>query len=258
MRNMTNDIKEKLRAGQKVLGSWCSIPSTGLVEVIAHSGLDFIILDAEHGPLGMETAQEMARVAEGCGLAPLVRVPANQGHMILRALDIGAHGVHIPHVATPEDAQRAVRYSKYHPLGERGYSPFTRAGSYGLKAAAHAEEANKNTMVVVHIEGVEGIRNLKDIVKVKGLDVVFIGPYDLSQSLGKPGQTKDGEVVRLVRESARIIQDAGLVCGSFAGDKEYFDILCESGARYLTYMLDTTIVLNAYRDIIKDLRGRAH
>ncbi len=257
MTSKANGIKDKLMAGKKVLGSWCSIPSTGLVEIIAHSGLDFIVLDAEHGPLGMETAQDMARVAEGCGLVPLVRVPTNEDHVILRALDIGAHGVHIPHVATSGDAQRAVKYSKYHPLGERGYSPFTRAGSYGLRAPTHAEEANKNTMVVVHIEGVEGIRNLKDIVKVKGLDVVFIGPYDLSQSLGKPGQTKDEEVVRLVRSSAKLIQDAGLVYGSFAGDKEYFDILCESGARYLTYMLDTTIVLNAYRDIIKDLRRRA-
>lgn len=253
-----NVIKEKLNNGKRVFGSWSSIPSTVLTEIIAHSGLDFLVIDAEHGPLSMETAQEMVRVVQGYALTPLIRIPANEPYLILRALDIGAQGVHIPHVSTAEDARNAVKFSKYRPMGNRGYSPFTRAGRFGLNAAYHAEQANKDTLVVAHVEGVEGVRNLKEIVKVKGLDVVFIGPYDLSQSLGKPGQVKDKEVIKLVQDSAKLIENSGLVCGSFASDKEYLDILWNCGVRYLTYMVDSAIILDAYRNIAKDFNNRVN
>lgn len=253
-----NMIKMKLNNGGRVIGSWSSIPSTVLIEIIAHSGLDFLVIDAEHGPLSMETVQEMVRVVHGYATTPLIRVPANEPYLILRALDIGAQGVHIPHVSTAEEARNAVKFSKYRPEGDRGYSPFTRAGRFGLNGVHHAEQVNKNTLVVVHVEGIEGVRNLKEIIKIEGLDVVFIGPYDLSQSLGKPGQIKDSEVIKLVQGSAKLIENSGLVCGSFASDKDYLDILWDCGVRYLTYMVDSVIILDSYHNIVKDFNSRGN
>ena len=128
------------------------IPSASLLNAIGLSGIDFAIIDAEHGPVGMETAEHLVRAADVTNIAPIIRVPSNDSHLILRALDIGAHGVQVPHVSTKEEAQRVVQSSKYHPRGNRGFTPFTRAGKYGIDAEGHPQRANESTMVVVNVE----------------------------------------------------------------------------------------------------------
>lgn len=244
-------LAEKLRKNEMSIGIWNSIPSAALVNVIGSSGIDFMVIDAEHGPVSMETAEDMVRAAELSGASPLIRVPKNSSEYILRALDIGAHGIHIPHVSTVEDAKRAVAYSKYHPLGERGYTPFTRAGEYGKAAQGYAEKANASTIVVAHIEGSNGIKNIDDIARVKGLDVLFVGPYDLSQSLGKPGRVDDPEVVEGIKRGVAASKKNGIVCGSFACDPNYLDILIGCGVRYITYMVDSSVIAGAFMEISK-------
>ncbi len=246
---MKKNIKKRLKNGEMVFGTWNNIPSASLMNALGCSGIDFIVIDAEHGPVSMETAEDLIRAAEVCGVAPIIRVPSNNDHLILRALDIGAHGIQVPHVSTKEEASRVVRYSKYYPLGERGYSPFTRAGKYGYEPKEHAKRSNEDTLIVLNIEGKEGIRNLKDIVEVDNIDVVFIGPYDLSQSLGKPGKVDDKEVINSIRDNVKIIKDQGLACGSFANDLTYLDILMDCGVQYLTYMVDSSLIAETYRNL---------
>jgi len=244
-------LKERLKSGEVVFGTWNIIPSPSLVEAIGYSGLDFIVIDAEHGPINMETAENLIRAAEVSGMIPIIRVPNNEPHIILRALDIGAHGVQVPHVSTKKEAESVVKYSKYHPKGIRGLSPFTRAGKYGIEAEGHVNRANENTMVIINIEGTKGIRNLQEITDVPDIDVIFIGPYDLSQSLGKPGQVNNPEVIKSIQNSVKLIKDKGLSCGSFAKDMKYLEILIECGIQYITYMVDISVVLQSYASMKK-------
>jgi len=241
-------LKEKLKKGEMVFGTWNSIPSASVVDAIGCSGIDFIVIDAEHGPVSMETAEDLVRTAQLNNLSPIIRVPTNSPHLILRALDIGACGVQVPHISTLHQAQQVVKSSKYYPEGDRGFSPFTRAGRYGMGFEGGAKRSNENTLVVINIEGQEGLKNLKDIVNVHGIDVIFIGPYDLSQSLGKPGKVDDPDVIEAIRKSASLVKEKGLVCGSFAGDVRYLDILIDCGVQYITYMVDSYVISKTYKD----------
>ena len=242
-----DQLKKRLKNGETVIGTWNMIPSPPVVEAIGYSGLDFIVIDAEHGPVEMQTAENIVRAAEITGMVPIIRVPDNESHLILRALDIGAHGVQVPHVSTKEEAELVIEYSKYHPQGKRGLSPFTRAGKYGLAAENHTLRSNENVIVVINIEGTEGIQNLSEIAIVPDVDIIFIGPYDLSQSLGKPGQVEDPEVINFIKDNVKIIKDNGKSCGSFARDMKYLEILVDCGVQYITYMVDSSMLSQSYK-----------
>jgi len=241
-------LRERLKNGEMVLGIWNSIPSATLVDVIGNTDVDFIIIDAEHGPVGMETAENLVRAADATKTPTIVRVTTNQEHLILRALDIGAHGVQIPHVTSRVEAQQAVESAKYHPEGHRGFSPFTRAGNYGMQEDGYTKRANQQTVVVVNIEGSKGVDSLEEIASLPNIDVIFIGPYDLSQSLGKPGHVKDAQVINVIRRSVDIAEKNGIVCGSFACDQSYLELLIDCGVKYLTYMVDTALIRQTYQD----------
>jgi 4-hydroxy-2-oxoheptanedioate aldolase len=242
-------LKERLRNKATVLGTWNSIPSTSLADVMGSSGIDFIVIDAEHGPVSMEKAEDIIRAIEASGSTPIIRVPSNEDHLILRALDIGACGVQIPHISTREEAERAVKSVKYYPKGKRGLSPFTRAGNYGADAEGYTDRANEKTMVVLNIEGREGMENIEQIASVPGIDVIFVGPYDLSQSMGMPGNVNDKKVLEAILHCVNIADREGIACGSFACDREYLNLLAKSGVRYITYMVDASVIAGAYKDI---------
>lgn len=244
-----NRLKERLINGEMILGSWNIIPSPEIVEIAGHAGLDFIIIDSEHGPVGLEAATNSIRAAEAIGITPLARVPTNEPYLILRALDIGAYGVQVPHISTKADTVAVLENVKYYPLGKRGLSPFTRAAGYGKDEKTHVADSNENTMVILNIEGAEGIKNLNDIIEVPGIDVIFFGPYDISQSLGKPGKIDDPEVVDLIKKSVVTLRKKGLACGSFAHDARYMELLIDCGVQYLTYMVDSAMILEGYRSM---------
>ena len=251
-----NTLKRKLESGAFALGTFNLIPSSPVVNVIGCAGFDFVVIDAEHGPIGMEAAEGLIRAAEIEKMSPIIRVSENQPALILRALDIGAHGVQIPQISNRAQAQQAVQYAKYYPLGERGFSPFTRAGAYSLeKSLTHTVEANKNTMVVLNVEGVEGINNLGDILTVAGVDVIFLGPYDLSQSVGKPGAVDAPEVVACIRSCAEKIRSAGKIAGCFARDLDMMKMLVDCGYQYITYLVDATILLQALEQVRETFRS---
>lgn len=257
MEKAKKSLKERLKNGEMVLGVWNSIPSATLVDVIGSTDVDFIIIDAEHGPVEMETAEELVRAADATKTPTIIRVTTNQEHLILRALDIGAHGVQIPHVTNRVEAQQAAESAKYHPEGHRGFSPFTRAGNYGRQADGYTKRANQQTLVIINIEGKKGADNLEEIASLPGIDVIFIGPYDLSQSLGKPGQVRDAQVINVIRRSVDIAERCGIACGSFACDQSYLELLIDCGVRYLTYMVDTALIRQTYQDVCNFFHGCA-
>ena len=248
----TNFLQEKLMAGKTVVGTWSVIPNPTVSNILAQAGLDFIIIDGEHGPIGLETAQNMIRACELEGCSPLFRVGDNNENLILRALEIGSHGVVIPQILNKREAKSAARAVKYHPAGHRGYSPFTRAGSFS-PVNDHAEISNNNTMTMFIVEGEEGISNLDEILEVDNIDVIYIGPYDLSQSVGCPGDITNPKVLSLMRECCKKIIDKGIVAGSFVKDSEYAKMLIDNGVNFLAYRADCDIILNSTKSIINDI-----
>ena len=249
-----NLLKNKLSNGDVAIGPFVNLSSGALIEIAAYSGFDFVILDTEHGPLDIPTCEDLCRVAHGVDITPIVRVRENDPAQILRALDIGAGGVQVPQICNKADAEAVVRAAKYSPLGMRGVSPYTRAARYFADGGAIFERLNASSMVLIHIEGVEGLENLEEIISVPGLDVIFLGPYDLSQSLGIPGQVNDPRVVDRMREAANLINDAGLTVGTFADSSEAANRWIDAGVGYISLSVDTGIYLYGCRHILQEIR----
>jgi 4-hydroxy-2-oxoheptanedioate aldolase len=203
-----NRTKRAIREGKLVLGLYSDTLDPSLVELMAKAGLDFVILDTEHNAYGLDRCTECVRAAEAWGITPLVRVYENSPRLINKALEIGAQGVVVPHVDTPELARLAVAATRYPPEGIRGVHPSTRAAGY----ASGPEEwdrawraANEDLMVILQpLESEQGIANLDQIASIPGIDLIGLGIGDLSQVLGAPLRASDPRV-RAVREQARAI-----------------------------------------------------
>ena len=163
-----NFLKEKISANETVLGTWSVIPSPVTADIMASSGLDFIILDREHGPINFETFQNQIMACESRGVSPVIRVSNVSESEILKALDIGAHCVQVPNVNSLEQIKKVVEYAYYPPIGKRGFSPFTRAGNYSIEnGKILTEEANKNILTAINLEDIDGVTAAADILNVK-------------------------------------------------------------------------------------------
>ena len=232
-----NTAKAKLKAGEAIIGPIVGFTSPQLVEVAGRAGFDFVFIDCEHGAIGLDECENMVRAADVVGLSTIVRVPENNPQQILRYLDLGAHGVQVPHVTTRDDALRAVDASKYAPQGSRGMGG-GRAADYGLGALTGEDFlafANQHTWVSAMIEDREGIRNLDQILSVEGLDIIAIGPNDLAASLGFAGQVSHPEVQRTIDEIVAQGRAAGKAVGVGGNsDAESVRRNILRGATYLT------------------------
>jgi len=209
-----NTAKEKLAAGKPVSVINPTYTSAGLVELLARIGFDVIFIDCEHGPAGWDDVENMVRAAELAGATPIVRVQGHDPSTITRALDRGAGGVQIPHINTRAEAEAAVRHAKFAPIGHRGFAGGRSA--FGEKMADYTRRANEETMVVVMIEEVEALENLDDILKVDHIDVFFVAPGDLAQSMGYPGQMDHSEVQAAIDDAVQRIRAAGRAPGVLA------------------------------------------
>jgi 2-keto-3-deoxy-L-rhamnonate aldolase RhmA len=209
---LTNTLKQKLAAGQPatVIAPFAS--SAGLVELLGHLGFDGVFIDCEHGPGGWEDVEHMVRAAEVAGYSSVVRVDRNDAATITRALDRGAGGVQIPHVNTAAEAEAAVRAAKYAPLGHRGWSGWR--ATFGEDSAQFSRRANEQTLVAVMLEEVEALHNLDEILRVDNIDVFFVAPGDLSQSMGFPGQMDHPQVKAAIEDALRRIRAAGRTSGA--------------------------------------------
>jgi len=249
-----NNLKESLQSGKVVLGPFLKFTDPAVVEIMGIAGFDFVIIDGEHGPISIETAQNMIRAAETANITPVIRVANNDEALILRALDIGAQGIEIPQINSRSDALRAVKSVKYSPQGERGVCRYVRAANYSsMDKFKYFECANKETMIIAHIEGVEGINNLDEILSVSGIDVIFIGPYDLSQSLGIPGQVNNSLVVEKMKEVILKCKENKIAVGTFADDIETAKSWVSLGVQYMSFSVDVGILYEASKKIINQL-----
>lgn len=251
---MTNMMKEKLQRGDVVVGPFVGLNCPDLVEIMGRTGFDFCVIDTEHGPMNPESIQHMIRAAELSGMTPVVRVTEARPTDILRVLDVGAGAVHVPQVNDADTALMVAKAARYHPLGMRGVA-VPRALGYGLSPLGEAlEDANRDTMVIVHCENAAGLGRLDEIAAVDGVDMVFVGPYDLSQSLGIPGQIMHPKMRETVAKALAITTEAGKPAGVFVTSVEEAIQRIEEGFRYIAYSLDSLIFGLACRDQLGRIR----
>ncbi len=242
-----NKIKSKLKAGGRVFGTWSMLASPAVMNVIGQAGLDFAIIDMEHGPMSFETVEAQLYAAESAGCTPIVRLGEANEQAILHALEIGAQSLMVSHVSTPEEAARIVKATRYYPEGERGLSPFTRNHGYSDEGIAEKLRfANEQMFVGVLVEGEEGLNQIEKICEVDNLDMVYLGIYDISQSVGVPGDVKNPKVIKIVRDCVKIINEKGLIAGSVARDRDYIQLLVETGFRFISYRVDSAVLREGF------------
>ncbi len=242
-----NKLKRALHGGERVFGTWSMLGSYTVINTLAHAGLDFVVIDMEHGPMGFETVEQQINAAEVDGLSPIVRLGDSRDSYLLHALEIGAQSIMCSHVATAAEADRIVKACLYHPEGDRGLSPFTRGHGYSdVGLTEKLADANREMFVGVLVEGKEGIDNLEEIAKVPNLDMIYLGIYDISQSLGVPGQVDHPEVVKLVKECVKVITANGKIAGSVAKDQAYIDLLYQAGFGFIAYRVDCAVLREGF------------
>jgi 4-hydroxy-2-oxoheptanedioate aldolase len=210
------------------------IPSPQMVEMIGHAGFDWVLIDMEHGTIGLETAELMIMAAEASGITPIVRPPGNASADITAAMDRGAAGVQVPHVNTVEDARRAVAAVKFGPGDRRGLAAGTRPDRYGLAQpmSDFVERSNAESLVCIQLEHGRAIENVDALLGVEGVDVYFIGPSDLSQSMGYPGNARAEPVARAIEETLGKIVAAGKTPGMPA-TSDTVNQVCSKGVLYV-------------------------
>lgn len=252
-----NHLKAKLTSNEPVFGVSVMIPSPQIVEMIGRLGFDWVLIDCEHGAISRETAELMVVAAEASGITPIARPATNSPEAILQVLECGACGVQVPHVGTAAEARRVVDAVKYHPVGSRSLAVGTRSAGYGfdLSMAAHVEQANTETLVCIQLEDEEGLRNLDEILQVPGVDVFFVGPSDLAQSMGYPGRPDAPQVRHAMEAAFARIAAAGRTPGS-TGRTESLRGDLQRGVRYF-YTHVTTLLANASREYLRTANGPA-
>lgn len=251
-----NKLKRMMKNGKTAFGTFAMIDSPELVEILGISGFDFIVIDAEHGPNSVESSQNLIRSAQLRNMSPVVRVTENSRTMILRLLDVGACGIQVPQINSKEEALAVVDAAKYFPLGSRGVA-LTRSADFGnVKALDYFTEANEETMVVVQCENVKGLEVLEEIAAVPCVDVIFLGPFDMSQSLGVPGEVYHPEVEKAAERVLDVCGKSGKTAGIFVLDGEQARRRAQQGFKYITINLDAALIGNACRRELESARGK--
>lgn len=255
-------VSAKARLAEKgfLLGPFVETGAPEMVEALGLAGHDIAILDREHSAMSGETVGGLIRAAAAAGVAPLVRVRENAPGPILEALDQGAVGLHIPQISSPEDARRAVRAARFPPAGERGFNPFVRAGRYGSAPVSELRaEGDDDTLLVLHIEAAHALGRLDEILATPGVDVAFLGPYDMSQTLGVPGEATHPKVRETMAAIVAAAERNGVVVGCFANTPEHAELWLGHGVRYLAYSVDAHLFFKAaegVRETVDEIRAR--
>lgn len=184
---MKQSIKHKLKANELTIGTWLCMGNTHIAEIMCNAGFDWITIDLEHTGTSIAQAAELIRIIDLCGKSPLVRLPENDSTIIKKVMDCGAHGIIVPMVKTVDDALLAYRSLRYPPSGNRGVGLF-RAQGYGKSFSSYLEWVDENALLIVQIEHHEAVTNIEEILNLDEVDGYIIGPYDLSASMGIPGE----------------------------------------------------------------------
>lgn len=251
-----NEVKQKLRDRKCVYGT--SLEDSldpEMAVLLSAAGLDFFFIDTEHSPANYAQIQGLCRAAAGASITPLVRVTQNEPALISRALDVGAMGIIVPRVHSRTEAAAALDVMKFPPSGHRGFNLRSIVTDFtSLSALRSIESANEETLAVLMIESREGLASVDEIASLPNLDALFIGPYDLTLSLGIIGQFDHPVFVDALERVIAACESAGIAAGIQTGDMSLLSKARGMGARFLIYATDATILLKGYSEAMSKLK----
>lgn len=243
-------LKSKLRNKELTIGSWITLGHPSVAEIMAKAGFDWLTVDMEHSAITLHQAQQLIQVIELAGCVPLVRVGVNDATLIKRVMDAGAHGVIVPMVNTWEEAEKAVNAVKYPPVGNRGVG-LARAQGYGTTFEDYKKWVQDESVVIVQVEHIEAVNNLEDILSVEGVDAFIIGPYDLSGSLGVPGEFEHPDTIAALERVQRVSNALNAVSGYHVIPPELNALKekIDEGYRFIAFSLDILFLGQGCRQI---------
>ncbi len=232
-------LKTKLKNNELTIGSWVTIAHPAVVEIMATAGFEWLCIDMEHTSIDLASAQMLITTIQANDMKALVRVSKNEEVIIKRVLDMGADGVIVPMIKTKEEAQEAVSYVKYPPHGARGVGLY-RAQGYGTGFEEYKKRVEEEIVIIAQIEHVEAVKNIEDIITTDGIDGTIIGPYDLSGSMGHPGEFEREDVKRAIEDVKRACEKHGKPYGFHVieSDPARLQQRIDEGCTFLAYSLD--------------------
>jgi len=252
-----SSLKRAIQRRRVTIGSWITLAHPAIAEIMAKAGFDWLAVDLEHSVITIREAEELIRVIALCGATPLARVAANDPVEIKRVMDAGAHGVIVPMVNNRQDAERAVAAVRYPPAGTRGVG-LARAQGYGAGFEDYVAWLQRESLVFVQVEHIRAVERLGEILSVEGVDGFVVGPYDLSGSLGVPGQFDHPKVTQALAEIRRVAKRSRAAAGYHVIPPQPAAVMhkVKEGYRFIAFSLDTLLLGTACRDGLRDLKDR--
>ena len=248
-------LKQKLKNNELTIGSWIMMGNTMSVEVMALAGFEWLVIDIEHTSIDLETTQTLIMAIQAHGMKALVRVSKNEEVVIKKVLDMGADGIIVPMVSSKEDAIQAVEYAKYPPVGKRGVGLY-RASKYGTEFEEYKKWVNEELVIIAQIEHIDAVHNIDDILKVSGIDGTIIGPYDLSGSMGYPGEFEREDVKKAVQKVLDRCKEYNMPSGFHVVDTEpdKLNEKIDQGCTFLAYGIDYFFMRDAAMNGMKNVK----
>ena len=250
-----NKLKNKLKNNELTIGSWITIGNASVIEVMATAGFEWLCIDMEHTSIDLETAKMLITTIQANDMKALVRVSKNEEVAIKKVMDMGADGVIVPMVKTIEDAKMAVDFVKYPPIGKRGVGLY-RAQSYGTKFEEYKRWVEEEAIIIVQIEHIKAVENIEDILQIEGIDGTIVGPYDLSGSMGIPGEYYRDDVQEAILKVKQACKKYNKPYGFHVieSDPAKLQERIEEGCTFLAYSLDFFFLGDSARDGMKKIR----
>ena len=251
----SNPVRAKLKRGEPSVGTWLTIPSPVIAQLMARTGLDWLTVELEHTPSSFETAAQMFAIVAASGGVPLVRVPINSVENIKRVLDIGAWGIVVPMVNSRAEAEAVVKAARYRPIGERSIGGQLHAMNFNTDSATYYAKANDEILVVVMAEHVDAVANIESILSVPGIDAVFVGPNDLHASMGLP-PAFDSDHPQFNEALKKILAHAkarGIAAGIHVTDAAQAQRRINEGWQFIAVISEAGFMLSKAGEITKAL-----
>lgn len=249
-----NKLKENLKNNKLQIGTWSSIPSLNVIDVLGVTKLNFVIIDMEHGSISFDRLEGMVRSAYAKSITPVVRLSNRDESDILKVLETGVQSIMIPHVNNKTIAEKVSKYCKYRPEGTRGLSPYTYSHDFDYKdLKASLKKNNKENFLGILVEGIDGLNNLEEIAKVPNIDVIYLGLFDISQSLNLPPDLNNKKIKQELKRCADIILKNNKIPGSMAQDIKYVKSLKKLGYKFIAYGNDTYAIKYFFDNLYNSL-----
>ncbi len=236
---MNSKLKNKIKQSKLTIGSWLTIPNNSLTEIFATNNFDWLVIDLEHSSISLSEAAEMIRIIDLAGNTPLVRLTSNNQDQIKRILDAGAHGIIVPMVNSKDDVRKILKSVYYYPMGNRGVG-LSRAQGYGENFKKYKDWLINNLIVIVQIEHIDAVENLDSILSEKKIDAFIVGPYDLSASMGIPGNFENKKFKNVLNKILKTAKKYKCLPGIHVvePDEKLLKKTIKDGFKFISYSVD--------------------